>query len=82
MHKYEVLLENSVTYVSFVCDHCPLKEEMYLIRITVGGDRLSYKKDAGALAANLLETKILINSVILDMVKGARFFSTDIKIIS
>ena len=56
-----------------------MKEEAYWIRITVGGDRLPYEEDARALTANLLETKILINSVVLDAAKGARFFSTIIK---
>ena len=49
------------------------------MRITVGGDRLDYNDDAGSPAANLLETKILLNSVISDAHKGARFMSADIK---
>ena len=49
------------------------------MRITVGGDRLDYNNDAGSLVANLLETKILLNSVILDADKGTRFMCADIK---
>ena len=45
----------------------------------VGGDRLPYDGDAGAPAANVLESKILLNSVISDANKGARFVSEDIK---
>ena len=36
-------------------------------------------QDAGAPAINMLETKILLNSVISDAQKGARFMSADIK---
>ena len=45
----------------------------------MGGDRLSYAEDSGSPAANLLETKVLINSVISDAKKGARFMTADIK---
>ena len=71
--------EKDVTYATFVCDYRPLKEEVYRIRITVGGDRLSYHEDAGSPAANLLETKIILNSTISDAHKGARFMTADIK---
>ena len=52
---------------------------MYQIRIIVGDDRLPYEEDARASVANLLETKLLLNSVISDVAKGARFLSVDIK---
>ena len=77
--KSEVPTDKKVTYASFVCDYRPLKQEAYRVRITVGGDKLPYEEDAGAPAANLLETKILLNSVISDAAKGARFMSADIK---
>ena len=38
-----------------------------------------YDKDAGSPAANIMETKLLINSVISDAKKGARFMSADLK---
>ena len=38
-----------------------------------------YEHDVGLPAANLLETKILLNSTISDANKGARFMSADIK---
>ena len=56
-----------------------MKDEPYRVRITVGGDRLDYEDDAGSSAANLLETKILLNSIISDARKGARFMYLDIK---
>ena len=40
---------------------------------------MPYEKDASSPAASLLETKILLNSVISDAKHGARFMSTDLK---
>ena len=79
IHHHEVPTDRDVTYAAFVCDYRALKEEPYRIRITVGGDQLSYNDDAGSPAANLLETKLLVNSTISDAKKGARFMSADIK---
>ena len=76
---HEVPSDRQVTYVTYVIDHRPLKEEKFRVRIPVEGDRLKYLGDTGSPAANLLETKILRNSVILDAKKGARFLSADIK---
>ena len=45
----------------------------------MGGDQLSYNDDPGSPAASLLETKILINSVVSDTKHGARFMSIDLK---
>ena len=40
---------------------------------------MSYFEDAGAPAASILETKILLNSVISDAAAGVKFASFDIK---
>jgi len=64
--KSEVPYDKKVTYASFVCDYRPLKDEKHRVRVTVGGDRLPYHDDAGSPAADLLETKLLINSTISD----------------
>ena len=45
----------------------------------VGGDKVEYFADAGSPTTTILETKILVNSVISDCHKGARFMSMDIK---
>ena len=79
IYQHQVPSENKVTYASYVCDYRPLKEEPYRVRITVGGDKLDYNDDAGSPAANLLETKIIINSTISDAHRGARFMCADIK---
>ena len=60
-------------------DYRPLKEEKYRVRITVGGDRLDFSEDSSAPATNMLETKMLLNSVISDARQGARLLCADIK---
>ena len=69
--KNNIPSNKNVTYASFIYNFRLLKEEQYRARITVGRDNLEYSYDAGSLAANLLETKIIINSVISDK-KGCR----------
>ena len=47
--------------------------------MVVRGDRLTHNNDAESPAASLLDTKILMNSVIFDANKGARVLSLDLK---
>ena len=68
-----------MTYANIVCDDRPLKTEKHRVRLTVGGDKLEYPKDASSPAANLLDTKLLINSTTSDNTKGAQFATIDIK---
>ena len=49
--------DKKVTHVSFVCDHQPLKDKQWRIRLVVGGDELSYKHDIGFPTADIVETK-------------------------
>ena len=77
--KHEIPPHKKVTYANLVCDFRPTKEDPYRTRLTVGGDRLDYFGDSSSPAASLLETKILLNSVILDAKDGARFMTLDIK---
>ena len=60
-------------------DFRPLKTDPFRVRITVGGDKLPFHGDAGSPATELTKTKILLNSVISDADKGARFLSADLK---
>ena len=69
----------AVTYASFVCDHRPLKTEQWRVRCVAGGDKLPYPDDPASPAANLLDTKLLLNSTISDAERGARFLSADLK---
>ena len=68
-----------VTYANLVYDFCPLKSEQHRVRLTVGGDKLQYDKETASPSENLLETKILVNSVISDAKSGAKFMTFDIK---
>ena len=77
--KDDVPTGRRVTYATYVLDYRPLKGEPYRVRITVGGDRLTYSDGVGSPAANLMETKILVNSIISDASRGVRFMSADIK---
>ena len=79
IHKNQVLSDIKVVYTLFVYDYRLLKEELYKTRITAGGDRLGYNNNTGSPVANLLETKILLNSTISDTRKGVRFILADIK---
>ena len=62
-----------------VCDYRPFKDDPYRTRLTIGGDKLEYFGNPASPAASLLETKLIINSVISDSHRGARFCSIDIK---
>jgi hypothetical protein len=74
-----VPVDKKVTYGNFICNYRPLKSEKHRVRLTVGGDRLDYNKDAGLPAASLLETKLIVNSTISDAKKNARFMCADLK---
>ena len=75
----DVPKHKKVTYTNFTCDYRPLKEEQWRIRCLVGGDKLPFNDDAGSPATDMTETKLLLNSVISDAKKGARFMSMDLK---
>ena len=80
--KYDhIPQERDVIYVSFIFDNRPLKSKQWRERIVVGGDRLSYEDSPGSPTASLLETKILINTVISDAKCEARFICLNFKII-
>ena len=79
IRKSEVPKYKKVTYANFVCDIRHLKQETHRVRLTVGGDKLEYLFDTTSPAASLLETKLLINSVISDAHKGAFFITIDLK---
>ena len=79
IRKEDIPRGRKITYANFVCDIKLHKAEQYRVRLTIGGDKLEYFLETASPAANILETKILINSVISDTKKGARFLTLDIK---
>ena len=58
-----------------LCDDRPLKEENSCTQLTTGGDVLEYAETSSSPASSLLETKIIIKSVISDAHKGSRFMT-------
>ena len=64
------------TYISFVCEVCPQKEDPNRTRTTIGGNRICYPGDFGTPTASLEIFKLLINSVLSR--KGAHFVCFDI----
>ena len=59
-----------------VCDNCFLKQEAHHCHLVVGGDKLLYASDSTVPVTNLIESKILFNSVVLT--KGAKSMTIDI----
>ena len=49
------------------------------MRLVVGGDCLDYNSVSGSPATDLIETKLLLNSVISDTSNGERFARMDLK---
>ena len=74
---YEIKGTHTIKFISRneVCNRKPLKAKVHRVRIIVGGDRLECSDDTGFPAANLVETKILVNSTISDAKYGARSMS-------
>ena len=68
-----------VAYIAFILDFRPLKDEYHRVCITVGGNQLTYPDNAELPAANMMTTKILLNSIISDTIKGAIFIYPDTK---
>ena len=80
IHPSEISSHKKVTYGRLVVDICPLKNEKYRVRITVGGDKLDFCGDASLMAASLATVKLLLNSVVYT--KDAVFTTADIKYFS
>ena len=78
--KHKVLSNKKVLYANMVCNVRPKKNDVYRTQLTVGGDKLDYYCDTFSPAVSLIETKLLINSVISDAKKGVRFLILDIKV--
>jgi hypothetical protein len=62
---------NFFTHANPVVDYCPQKEDPYRIRITVGGNLVTYEGNASVQTANLDTAKMHWNSVI--STKEARY---------
>eukprot|EP00804_Cyclotella_cryptica_P013054 CCRYP_002367-RE/>CCRYP_002367-RE protein AED:0.37 eAED:0.37 QI:0/0/0/1/0/0/2/0/323 len=66
-----------VTYGRIVANFRPEKDDPHRIRLTVGGNRINFPGGCGTPTADMLTTKVLLNSVVSTV--GARFMTIDIK---
>ena len=66
-----------VTYVGYVVNYRPEKEEKERFRLVVGGDRITYAGDAGTPTADLLTIKLVVNSVV--STPNAKYLTLDLK---
>ena len=77
--KDDIPNNRKVTYGLYRFDYHPLKSDLNCCRLVAGGDKLEYESDPSSPAASILETKILINSVISEIDKNAHFMTLDLK---
>ena len=76
----EIPHDRKIIYANFICDHRPLKAEKFCVRMTIGGDKLDYPDSTASPTASLLETKLLINSVISGhRIHNSKFCSINIR---
>ena len=68
-----------ITYANFVCTMYPTKSEVHCVQMTVVGDHLDTYQDVCSPAVGITDTKLHINSTILDAHKGVRYCTTDLK---
>ena len=58
--KEDVPSNKVVTYANMVCNYRPNKADPFMVRLTVGGNKLQYDLDATLPAANLIKTKVFL----------------------
>ena len=77
VHHSEVPAGKRVTYGQVFMSIRPNKDETHRVRITVGGDKLSYDGPTARQCASLITTTILLNSVVSTIL--ALFMCADIQ---
>ena len=77
--RHHVPQDAKVTYANLICDLRPLKSEGHRVQMKVGGGKLEYDGDPSSPAVSMLNTKIFLDSVILDAHGGIWFATADIK---
>ena len=66
-----------MTYGRIVVYYRPQKEDLYLTRLTVGGNLINFLGDVGTPMTNMLTCKFLLNIVLLT--PNSKFVGIDIK---
>jgi hypothetical protein len=67
----------TITYARIVVDFCPQKDDLYCIRITAGGNLITYPEELSTRTADLTTSKLIWNSVL--SMEGAKYMCLDIK---
>ena len=76
--KHAIPKGKKKTYANFFCNIKLSKTEMNRVRLTVGGNKLTYNGNPSSLAISLMDLKIHLNSVISNDHKGACYLTEDI----
>jgi hypothetical protein len=69
--------DRTVTYARIVVDYRPQKTDPNRVRITVGGNLISYPGEVTTRTADMITSKILWNSVL--STPGAKYCCADVK---
>ena len=69
--------DRTVTYTQIVVDYQTMKSDPYRVRITVGGNFITYPGDVTTKSADMITSKLLWNSVL--STRDARYACFDIK---
>ena len=77
VHPSKIPDGKKVTYAKLVADLRPLKEETHRVRVTIGGDKLTYEGPTATYSASLVFVKTHLNSVL--STPNARYATLDIK---
>eukprot|EP00957_Ditylum_brightwellii_P013416 1013179-Ditylum_brightwellii.AAC.1 len=77
IRKHDVPGGCVVTYARIVVDYRSQKADLNRVRLTVGGERIDYPWDVSTPTANLVTSKLLMNSTI--STPGAKFMTVDRK---
>ena len=79
IHHWDVPNDRKFTYANFVWEYWSLISDPYIIHLLVEEEKLDCALDAGSPTDYMLETKLLVNSVISDAKEGARLIICDPK---
>ena len=77
VHPSKIPQHKKVTYARLVADLRPLKSEVHRVRVTIGGDKLTYEGPTSTSSASLVLVKTHLNSVV--STTNAMYATLDIK---
>ena len=64
IHRHEFPQDSKVAYILILCDIRPQKKETHRVRLTVGGNKLTYYGPVSIPTADLTTDKIHCNSIL------------------